>query len=56
MDPNFDAEAFTLLGVGIGVIAFRFVSRLITLGIRNLRTDDYLMLLVAVCAHVSFNL
>lgn len=48
MDPNFDAEAFTLLGVGLGVIAFRFGSRLVTLGLRNLKPDDYLMLLVAV--------
>jgi len=48
MDPNFNAEAFTLLGIGIGLIAFRFTSRLATLGIRNLRPDDYLMLLVAV--------
>lgn len=49
MDHHFDAEAFTLLGVGVGVIAFRFVSRLVSLGIRNLRPDDYLMLLAAVC-------
>jgi hypothetical protein len=49
MDPNFDAEAFTLLGLGIGVIAFRFISRWVSLGTRNLRADDYLMLLVAVC-------
>lgn len=48
MDPHFNAEAFSLLGISLGVIGFRFASRLSFLGFRGLAPDDYLMILAGV--------
>ncbi|RMI99747.1 hypothetical protein CDV36_015992, partial [Fusarium kuroshium] len=45
---SFAAEAFTLLALGIVVIGFRTYARAKQEGIRNLKIDDYLMLLVIV--------
>ncbi|KAH8651641.1 hypothetical protein BGZ60DRAFT_189387 [Tricladium varicosporioides] len=47
MNSNFNPEAFSLLGVGLSVIGFRFALRASSLGVRGLRIDDYLMLVVA---------
>ncbi|KAK6818980.1 hypothetical protein PG987_016433 [Apiospora arundinis] len=44
----FTIEAFALLGIGLAVIGLRTYWRLSTVGIRNLKADDYLMLLAAV--------
>ncbi|KAI4096053.1 MAG: hypothetical protein LQ339_007069 [Xanthoria mediterranea] len=44
MAENFIAEAFSLLAIGLIVIALRWVSRLMTVGFRNLAFDDYLMI------------
>lgn len=49
MNSNFNPEAFSLLGVGLSVIGVRFALRASSLGVRGLRIDDYLMLVVAVC-------
>ncbi|GJC96105.1 hypothetical protein ColKHC_04931 [Colletotrichum higginsianum] len=45
---DFTTEAFTLLGVAIGVIVLRTYARVKAVGIKHLQADDYLMLLVAV--------
>ncbi|KAH6951140.1 hypothetical protein BKA56DRAFT_505876 [Ilyonectria sp. MPI-CAGE-AT-0026] len=45
---SFAAEAFTLLALGIVVIGFRTYARAKQEGIRNLKMDDYLMLLVII--------
>ncbi|KAK8009807.1 Glucan 4-alpha-glucosidase [Apiospora arundinis] len=44
----FTIEAFALLGIGLAVIGLRTYWRLSTVGIRNLKADDYLVLLAAV--------
>ncbi|KAL8895330.1 MAG: hypothetical protein Q9192_003707 [Flavoplaca navasiana] len=44
MAGNFIAEAFSLLAIGIIVIALRWVSRLMTVGFTHLAWDDYLMI------------
>lgn len=44
----FATEAFTLLGVGICVVALRTYSRIGQVGIRKFQPDDYLMLVAAV--------
>ncbi|KAK6829372.1 hypothetical protein PG987_009956 [Apiospora arundinis] len=44
----FTIEAFALLGIGLAVIGLRTYWRLSTVGIRNLKADDYLMLLAAI--------
>ncbi|TPX07712.1 uncharacterized protein E0L32_010608 [Thyridium curvatum] len=46
----FATEAFTLLGVGICVVALRTYSRIGQVGIRKFQPDDYLML-VAACIY-----
>ncbi|KAK4937760.1 hypothetical protein LTR10_021705 [Elasticomyces elasticus] len=48
MASAFDTEVFTLLGIGVFVVAVRTVSRLATAGIRGLWADDYLMLFATV--------
>lgn len=48
MAENFIAEAFSLLAIGLIVIALRWVSRLMTVGFRNLAFDDYLMIVAGV--------
>ncbi|KAI4102008.1 MAG: hypothetical protein L6R37_004673 [Teloschistes peruensis] len=48
MADNFTKEAFTLLGVGITVVALRTYARLTSVGIRKFMLDDYLMLLAVV--------
>ena len=45
---TFDAEVFVLLAIGLVVISLRTYARLISVGLRRLQTDDYLMLLAAV--------
>ncbi|TQN64938.1 hypothetical protein CSHISOI_10483 [Colletotrichum shisoi] len=45
---DFTTEAFTLLGVAIGVIVLRTYARVKAVGIKHLQADDYLMLFVAV--------
>ncbi|GKT95911.1 short-chain dehydrogenase/reductase SDR [Colletotrichum tofieldiae] len=45
---DFTTEAFTLLGVAIGVIFLRTYARVKAVGIKHLQADDYLMLFVAV--------
>lgn len=44
----FTTEAFTLLGVALGVISLRIAARTISVGVRGLQADDYLMVLAAV--------
>ena len=48
MAENFIAEAFSLLAIGIIVIALRWVSRLMTVGFTHLALDDYLMVVAGV--------
>lgn len=48
MSDPFTTEAFTLLGVGIFVIALRSYSRITSVGFRGLQFDDYLMCVAAV--------
>jgi len=48
MAENFIAEAFALLAIGLVVIAGRLYSRVLTVGIRNLAADDYLMIIAGV--------
>jgi hypothetical protein len=45
---SFVNETFSLLAVGIVVVAFRSASRLWTVGIQGLWADDYLMVLAVV--------
>lgn len=49
MAKNFIAEAFTLLAIGLVVIAIRLYSRILTVGVRKLAADDYLMIVAGVC-------
>ncbi|ERF68289.1 hypothetical protein EPUS_02745 [Endocarpon pusillum Z07020] len=44
----FVTEAFTLLGVALGMIILRTIARATSVGIRNFQLDDYMMLLAAV--------
>ncbi|KAK8068989.1 hypothetical protein PG994_005605 [Apiospora phragmitis] len=46
MDP-FTTEAFTLLGIGLMVIAVRTYIRVHAIGLKGLQSDDYLMWVVA---------
>ena len=48
MGTSFTTEAFTLLGVGIAVIALRIVARATAVGFRHFQFDDYLMCVAAV--------
>ena len=48
MADSFTKEAFTLLGVGVGLVALRTYSRWSSVGIRNFMLDDYLMLVAVV--------
>ncbi|KAB5576354.1 hypothetical protein GE09DRAFT_936479, partial [Coniochaeta sp. 2T2.1] len=43
----FTTEAFTLLGVGLFVIALRTAARISSVGMGGLKADDYLMVLAA---------
>lgn len=45
---DFTTEAFTLLGIGLGVIGLRTYARVSVVGFRRLEADDYLMLVAAV--------
>lgn len=45
---DFTTEAFTLLGIGLGVIGFRTYARFHVAGLKGLEADDYLMMLAAV--------
>lgn len=56
MDDSFTTEAFTLLGVGIAVIALRVVARATAVGFKRFQFDDYLMCVAAVCLPVSLPL
>lgn len=49
MADSFTTEAFTLLGVGIAIIAFRVFARVIAVGVKGFQFDDYLMCVAAVC-------
>lgn len=44
---SFTKEAFTLLGVGLGVITLRLIARITTVGYKRLQADDYLMVVAA---------
>jgi hypothetical protein len=48
MSDPFTTEAFSLLGVGIFVIALRSYARVTSVGFRGLQFDDYLMCVAAV--------
>ena len=48
MAENFIAEAFSLLAIGLIVLAFRLYSRTLTVGFRNLAADDCLMVVAGV--------
>ena len=48
MSDPFTTEAFSLLGVGIFVIALRSYARITSVGFRGLQFDDYLMCVAAV--------
>lgn len=48
MAENFIAEAFSLLAIGLIVIAVRLYSRILTVGFRKLAADDYLMIAAGV--------
>lgn len=48
---NFTIEAFTLLGIGLCIIALRCYARWATVGWRGLKPDDYIMTFAAVCLH-----
>lgn len=54
MAENFIAEAFTLLAIGLVVIALRWVARVMTVGFKKLAPDDYLMVIAGVsqAAHI----
>lgn len=53
MADDFTTEAFTLLGFGLVIIAFRIYCQLSKLGWRHLQVDDYVMLLAAVSSSIS---
>ncbi|KAF1961445.1 hypothetical protein CC80DRAFT_237658 [Byssothecium circinans] len=48
MANAFTTEAFTLLGVGITVVALRTVARATVVGVKHFQFDDYLMCVAAV--------
>ena len=48
MADSFNTEAFTLLGVGVLLIALRTIARIRSAGFHGLAADDYLMVLAAV--------
>ncbi|KAF7555274.1 hypothetical protein G7Z17_g2286 [Cylindrodendrum hubeiense] len=48
MSDTFTTEAFTMLGIGIAIIALRWYVRISAVGIRGLQPDDYLMVPVLV--------
>lgn len=48
MADDFNKEAFTLLGVGVAVVGLRTYARITSVGIRNFKLDDYMMLLAIV--------
>ena len=48
MAENFIAEAFSLLAIGLVIIALRLYSRVLTVGFRHLAADDYLMIIAGV--------
>ncbi|KAJ4984890.1 hypothetical protein SVAN01_09584 [Stagonosporopsis vannaccii] len=48
MGDSFTTEAFTLLGVGIAVIALRVVARATAVGLKGFQFDDYLMCVAAI--------
>lgn len=48
MGDSFTIEAFTLLGVGVAVIALRIVARATAVGFKHFQFDDYLMCAAAV--------
>lgn len=48
MGDSFMTEAFTLLGMGVAVIALRIIARATAVGIKGLQFDDYLMCVAAV--------
>lgn len=52
MSENFVAEYFSLLGISLVVISLRIVSRILSLGLRRLQLDDYLMLFAGVSSSV----
>ena len=58
MANAFTTEAFTLLGVGVSIVALRLVARTKLVGVRGLQMDDYLMcfatvrLLLSMSCHV----
>jgi hypothetical protein len=43
MANAFTTEAFTLLGVGVGIVTLRLVARTKLVGLSGLQLDDYLM-------------
>jgi hypothetical protein len=45
---SFTAEAFTLLGIGLGIIGLRTYVRINAVEIRHLKLDDYFMVVAAV--------
>lgn len=49
---GFTIEAFTLLGVGLSILALRVYARINAVGIRGLEWDDHFMVLAAV-KHLS---
>lgn len=53
MAENFVAEAFSLLAIGILIIILRLISRIITVGIRKLAADDFLMIVAGVRLMIS---
>ncbi|KAJ4412784.1 hypothetical protein N0V91_000546 [Didymella pomorum] len=48
MGDSFTTEAFTLLGVGVAVIALRIIARATAVGFKHFQFDDYLMCAAAV--------
>ena len=53
MVENFVAEAFSLLAIGLVVIGLRLYSRCLSVGVRRLAPDDYLMVVAGVCCRVK---
>ncbi|KAH7144428.1 hypothetical protein B0J13DRAFT_44449 [Dactylonectria estremocensis] len=44
---SFTTEAFTLLGIGLGILGLRVFARIHAVGVRRLELDDYFMFLAA---------